>query len=35
MDWTVLRDLAAGAGTVILLGLTLAVGVWIDRKYSR
>ncbi len=35
MDWTVFRDLAAGAGAIILLGLTLALGVWIDRKYTR
>jgi len=32
MEWSVLRDLAAGAGTVILLAATLALGVLIDKR---
>jgi hypothetical protein len=32
MEWVVFRDLAAGAGAIILLAATLLLGVVIDKR---
>jgi hypothetical protein len=32
MEWMVFRDLAVGAGSIILLAVTLVLGVLIDKR---